>query len=431
MSNFDAGKMMNTKQRVVIIGGGFGGLYTARALRKAAVSIVLIDKRNFHLFQPLLYQVATGALSPANIATPLRAILKHQPNVTTLLGEVEDIDAQARQVKLQDGTQIGYDLLIIAAGVRYNYFGNEQWEKFAPSLKTIEDATEIRRKVLNAFEQAEKSTDAEHIKELLTFVVIGGGPTGVELAGALGEIAHHTLKHDFRRIDTTKTQVILLEGTDRILPPYQPDLSRRAAKDLARLGVTVRTNCMVTDIQPNSVTIKVGDKTEKIATQVTLWAAGVQGVTLAKKIAAATGAELDRSGRIVVEATCQIKNHPEIFVIGDLANFSHQDGKPLPGVAQVAIQQGKYVASLIEAQLAGQTLPPFQYKDLGSMATIGRSAAVAEMGNLHLVGLLGWLAWLFVHLINLVEFENRLLILLQWGWSYATHNRAARLITGK
>ena len=431
MSNFDAGKMMNTKQRVVIIGGGFGGLYTVRALRKAAVSIVLIDKRNFHLFQPLLYQVATGALSPANIATPLRAILKHQPNVTTLLGEVEDIDAQARQVKLQDGTEIGYDLLIIATGVRYNYFGNEQWEKFAPSLKTIEDATEIRRKVLNAFEQAEKSTDAEHIMELLTFVVIGGGPTGVELAGALGEIAHHTLKHDFRRIDTTKTQVILLEGTDRILPPYQPDLSRRAAKDLAMLGVTVRTNCMVTDIQPNSVTIKVGDKTEKIATQVTLWAAGVQGVTLAKKIAAATGAELDRSGRIVVEATCQIKNHPEIFVIGDLANFSHQGGKPLPGVAQVAIQQGKYVASLIEAQLAGQTRPPFQYKDLGSMATIGRSAAVAEMGNLHLVGLLGWLAWLFVHLINLVEFENRLLILLQWGWSYATHNRAARLITGK
>ncbi|MFN8446826.1 MAG: NAD(P)/FAD-dependent oxidoreductase [Caldilineaceae bacterium] len=417
--------------RVVIVGGGFGGLYATQSLRKAAVSIVLIDKRNFHLFQPLLYQVATGALSPANIAAPLRAILKHQSNVTTLLGEVVDIDPKQRTLQLAEGNQVEYDTLIVAAGVRYNYFGNEKWAELAPSLKTIEDATEIRRRVLTAFEQAEKSTDPDQIRAYLTFVIIGGGPTGVELAGALGEIAHHTLRNNFRHIDPATAQILLIEGSDRVLPPYTPKSSQRASVDLQRLGVTVRTNCMVTDIQPDSVKIKCGDEVETIPTCTVLWAAGVQGVPLAKKLAAATGATLDRAGRIMVDANCNIKDHPNIFVIGDLANFSNQDGKPLPGVAQVAIQQGKYVANVIEAKLAGQPVPPFVYKDLGNMATVGRAAAVAELGSVHLDGLIGWLAWLFVHLINLIEFENRVLVLFQWGWSYLTRNRAARLITGE
>ena len=422
---------MANYHRVVVVGGGFGGLYATQSLRKAPVSIVLIDKRNFHLFQPLLYQVATGALSPANIAAPLRAILKHQSNVTTLLGEVVDIDVKQRTLQLVEGNQVEYDTLIVAAGVRYNYFGNEKWAALAPSLKTIEDATEIRRRVLTAFEQAEKSTDPNQIRAYLTFVIIGGGPTGVELAGALGEIAHHTLKNNFRHIDPAAAQILLIEGSDRVLPPYTPGSSQRAAQDLKNLGVTERTNCLVTDIQPDSVTIKCGDEVEVLPTCTVLWAAGVQGVPLAKKLAEATGAALDRAGRIMVEANCSIKAHPNIFVIGDLANYSHQDGKPLPGVAQVAIQQGKYVANVIEAQLAGQPVPTFVYKDLGNMATIGRAAAVAELGNVHLDGLIGWLAWLFVHLINLVEFENRVLVLFQWGWSYLTRNRSARLITGE
>lgn len=417
--------------QVVIVGGGFGGLHAAQSLRKAPVSVVLIDKRNFHLFQPLLYQVATGALSPANIAAPLRAILKQQSNVTTLLGEVVDIDVKQRTLQLAEGNQIGYDTLIVAAGVRYNYFGNEKWAELAPSLKTIEDATEIRRRVLTAFEQAEKSTDPNQIRAFLTFAIIGGGPTGVELAGALGEIAHHTLKNNFRHIDPATAQILLIEGADRVLPSFTPKSSERATKDLQRLGVTVRTQCLVTDIQPDSVKIKCGDEVETIPTGTVLWAAGVQGVPFAQKLAAATGATLDRAGRIVVEANCSIKDYSNIFVIGDLANYSHQGGKPLLGVAQVAIQQGKYVANVIEAQLAGQPVPPFVYKDPGNMATIGRAAAVAELGRVQLEGLIGWLAWLFVHLINLVEFENRVLVFFQWGWSYLTRNRAARLITGQ
>lgn len=422
---------MANYHRVVVVGGGFGGLYATQSLRKAPVSIVLIDKRNFHLFQPLLYQVATGALSPANIAAPLRAILKHQSNVTTLLGEVVDIDVKQRTLQLVEGNQVEYDTLIVAAGVRYNYFGNERWAALAPSLKTIEDATEIRRRVLTAFEQAEKSTDPNQIRAYLTFVIIGGGPTGVELAGALGEIAHHTLKNNFRHIDPAAAQILLIEGSERVLPPYAPSSSQRAARDLQNLGVTVRTHCLVTDIQPDSVKIKCGDEVETIPTCTVLWAAGVQGVPLAKKLAEATGATLDRAGRVMVEANCSIKDYPNIFVIGDLANYSHQDGKPLPGVAQVAIQQGKYVANVIEARLAGQPAPNFVYKDLGNMATVGRAAAVAELGKVHLDGLIGWLAWLFVHLINLVEFENRVLVLFQWGWSYLTRNRSARLITGE
>ncbi len=420
---------MTNQQRIVIIGGGFGGLHAATSLRNVDANITLIDRRNFHLFQPLLYQVATGALSPANIAAPLRDILKKQKNTEVLLAEVQDFDLANQEVILADG-RIPYDTLILAAGVRHHYFGNDQWESSAPGLKTIEDATEIRRRVLLAFETAERETDPDEIRKWLTFVVIGGGPTGVELAGALGEIANHTLKHNFRHIDPASAKVILLEGTDRILPPYPIDLSARAAESLTKLGVTVRTNAIVTDIQPDRVTIRTGDQTEIIDAHTVLWGAGVQGSPLGRRLATAAGAELDRAGRIIVQPDLTLPNHPEIFVIGDLANDTHQTGKPLPGVAQVAMQQGRYVARVIQARQEGQTLPPFHYRDLGNMATIGRAAAVADLGRLHFSGWIGWMMWLFIHLLYIVQYQSRLLVFIQWGWSYITRNRAARLITG-
>ena len=420
---------MSKQQRVVIIGGGFGGLHVATSLRHDDVQVTLIDRRNFHLFQPLLYQVATGALSPANIAAPLRDIMKNQKNTEVLLAEVVDFDVDNHEVILTDG-RIGYDTLILAAGVRHHYFGNDQWEESAPGLKTIEDATEIRRRVLLAFETAERETDPEEIKKWLTFVVVGGGPTGVELAGALGEIANHTLKNNFRHIYPASAKVILLEGTDRVLPPYATDLSARAAESLHKLGVTVRTNAIVTDIQPDSVSIRSGDHIETIAAHTVLWGAGVQGSPLGRRLAETTGAELDRAGRIVVQPDLSLPNHPEIFVIGDLANFAHQTGKPLPGVAQVAMQQGKYVARLIQSPLDRELVQPFQYRDLGNMATIGRASAVAEVGRLHFSGWIGWMMWLFIHLLYIVQFQSRILVLTQWAWSYVTRNRAARLITG-
>lgn len=420
---------MANQQRVVIIGGGFGGLHAATSLRKADVHVTLLDRRNFHLFQPLLYQVATGALSPANIAAPLRDILKGQKNTEVLLAEVMDFDVAKKEVILSDG-RIPYDTLILSAGVRHAYFGNDQWEEVAPGLKTIEDATEIRRRVLLAFETAERETDPDEIRKWLTFVVVGGGPTGVELAGALGEIANSTLKNNFRHIDPSTAQVIMLEGMDRVLPPYPADLSAEAAKSLRKLGVTVRTGTMVTDIQPDSVTIRTGDQTETIQSHTVLWGAGVQGSPLGRRLAAATGAELDRAGRIIVQPDLSLPNHPEIMVIGDLANFPHQTGKPLPGVAQVAMQQGTYAARVIQARLKGETLPPFHYRDLGSMATIGRASAVADLGRLHFSGLIGWMMWLFIHLMYIVQFQSRILVFIQWGWNYFTRNRAARLITG-
>lgn len=421
---------MTNQQRIVIIGGGFGGLHAATSLRRADVHVTLIDRRNFHLFQPLLYQVATGALSPANIAAPLRDILKKQKNTEVLLAEVVDFDLDQRQVILADG-RVPYDTLILAAGVRHHYFGNEQWEANAPGLKTIEDATEIRRRVLLAFETAERETDPEEIKKWLTFVVVGGGPTGVELAGALGEIANYTLKNNFRHIDPATAKVILVEGTDRVLPPYPTDLSARAAGSLRKLGVTVRTNAIVTDIQPDSVTIRTDDQTEMIDAHTVLWGAGVQGSPLGRKLATSAGAEMDRAGRIIVQPDLSLPNHPEIFVIGDLANYAHQTGKPLPGVAQVAMQQGHYAARVIQARQAGQTLPPFQYRDLGNMATIGRAAAVADLGRFHFSGWLGWVMWLFIHLLYIVQYQSRILVLIQWAWNYFTRNRAARLITGE
>jgi len=421
---------MEKAHNVVIIGGGFAGLYAAQSLANAPLQVTLIDRRNFHLFQPLLYQVATGSLSPANIASPLRVILNTQKNARVLLAEVIDIDVASRSVILRDG-KIGYDTLIVAAGSRHHYFGHDEWEHSAPGLKTIEDATEMRRRIFLAFETAERESDPARIREWLTFVIVGGGPTGVELAGALGEIVNDILKHDFRRLNPADVRILLVEGDDRILPPYPPTLSSRAAVYLARLGVTVRTGAVVTDIQPGAVTIRSREKPETIPCRTVLWAAGVRASFLGRIIAEKTGASLDRSGRVIVEPDLSLPNHPEIFAIGDLANYPHQTGKPLPGVATVAIQQGRYVARLLQNRIRGKQTEPFRFNDRGSMAIIGRAAAVAEFGRIRCSGFSAWLIWLFVHLIQLIEFENRLLVLIQWAWYYFTRSRAARLITGE
>ena len=421
---------MATRQRVVILGGGFGGLSAARTLKNAPVDVTLIDRCNFHLFQPLLYQVATGSLSPANISGPLRQVLKHNKNTTVLLGEAIDIDPANHQVILSDGA-VGYDTLIVATGSSHQYFGHDEWEKFAPGLKTIEDATDMRARILLAFEAAERETDPEKLKQWMTFVIVGAGPTGAELAGALGEIANDTLKHDFRRINPTEARIILVEGTDRVLPSYPPKLSEAARKMLERLKVMVRTGAMVTDIKAHAVTIKRGDHTEIIPTRTVLWAAGVLASPLGLALAKRAGAKTDRAGRVLVDPDMTIPGHPEIFVIGDLSSFTHQTGKPLPGVAQPAIQQGRYVAKVIERRLRGEKTAPFHYFDKGNLATIGRGAAVADLNFITLAGLPAWLVWLFVHLMYIVEFKNRLLIFMQWMWLYITFDRAARLITGK
>lgn len=421
---------MANRHHVVIVGGGFGGLYAAQFLRRAPVDVTLIDRRNFHLFQPLLYQVATGGLSPANIAAPLRYVLRKQKNARVLLGEVTTFDADRRRVHLAGGRDVPYDTLIVAAGAGHNYFGNPQWQAHAPGLKTVEEATDIRRRVLCAFEEAEREPDPERVRALLTFVVIGAGPTGVELAGALAELSRHSLRHDFRHIDPTAARVILLDAADRVLPAFPPDLSAKARVALERLGVTVRTGVRVADIGPDSVAVSTGNRTETIPTRTTLWAAGVQASPLGRALADATGAPTDRTGRVTVGPDLALSSHPEICVIGDLAHCVDADGRPLPGVAPVAMQQGKYVAKLIRARLKGQTRPPFRYRDRGTMATIGRSAAVADLGWIRFAGFPAWLAWLFVHLIYLIEFQNRILVLIQWAWNYLTWNRGARLIVG-
>ena len=421
---------MEHVHRVIIIGGGFGGLHAAKKLKRAPVRVTLLDRRNFHLFQPLLYQVATGALSPANIAAPLRAVLKNQKNAQVLLAEVRDIDVANRIVVLADGSA-SYDTLIVAAGARHHYFGHPEWEQFAPGLKTIEDATAIRRRILLAFEKAEREVDMERRRAHLTFVVVGGGPTGVELAGAIGELAHYTLRGNFQHINPADAQILLIEGTDRILPPYVPKLSAKAAESLLRMGVTVKTGTVVTAIEENAVTVRCNEQIERIPTDTILWAAGVDASPLSRVLATATGAALDRAGRITVQPDLTLPGHAEVFVIGDMANFSHQDGKPLPGVAPVAMQQGKYVAKLIEGRLRDETLPPFRYKNLGNMATIGRAAAVVDFGWIRFSGFFAWMAWLFVHLMNLIAFGNRVLVLMQWAGNYITRNRSARLITGE
>lgn len=415
---------------VVIVGGGFGGLYAAKALKRAPVKVTLIDKRNFHLFQPLLYQVATGTLSPADISSPLRAVLNQNKNTKVQMGAVIDIDPDLRKVILSN-EELTYDTLIVATGVSHHYFGNDQWAETAPGLKTVEDALEMRRRIFLAFEAAEKETDPEKRRAWLTFVVVGGGPTGVELAGALSELAYSTLKSDFRNIDTAEAQILLLEGMDRLLPPYPPELSAKAETSLERLGVTVRTRTLVTNIENNVVTLRDGEQIEQIPAQTILWAAGVKASAMGKVLAKRTGAELDRTGRVVVEPDLSVPGHPNIFVVGDLANFPHQDGKPLPGVAPVAMQQGKYVANLIKVRLANKSLPAFRYFDYGSLAVIGRNSAVVNFRQLRLTGLLAWLIWVFVHIYYLIEFDNKLVVMIQWGWNYFTRKRGARLITGE
>jgi NADH dehydrogenase len=422
---------MTEVHRVVILGGGFGGLAAARSLGNVPVQVTLVDRRNFHLFQPLLYQVATGWLSPANISSTLRALLKRQNNARVLLGEVEHIDTMRRCVSLEGGTaEIAYDTLIVATGSQPFYFGNDHWEAIAPGLKTIEDATTIRSRIFVAFEAAEREGDPAKIPGLLTFAIVGGGPTGVELAGALGEIAHDTLKHDFRHIDPSKTRILLLEGGERILPTYPAELSAKAAASLAKLGVTVRVKALVSDIRPDVLVIKQGEGSENIPCRTVIWAAGVKASPLGRAIAQSTGASVDRAGRITVEPDLTIAGHPEIFVIGDLASCVHDTGKPLPGVAPVALQQGKYVARVIAARIKAKPIEKFHYRDRGNMAIVGHASAVADMGRLRFAGYLAWLAWLFVHLVNLIEFQNKILVLVQWGWYYFSRNRAARLITG-
>ncbi len=406
---------------MVIVGGGFGGLYAARALARQPVRVTLLDRRNHHLFQPLLYQVATAALNPSDIAVPLRSVLRKATNITVLLAEVARVDLAGRRVVLDRG-EIGYDALVLAAGASHSYFGHDDWEVLAPGLKTLEDALEIRRRVLLAYEAAERESDGAERQALLTFVVIGGGPTGVELAGALGEISRQTIARDFRLIDPTKARIVLLEGGPRILTTFPESLSHRAEDALRRIGVEVRTQAIVTRVTTDAVWLRG----EQIRARTVLWAAGVAAAPLARTL----GAPLDRSGRVLVEPDLSIPGHPEAFAIGDMCAFLHQTGAPLPGVAPVAIQQGRAVADNVWRRLHGQPTRPFRYRDRGNMATIGRAAAVAVVGGLRLSGLVAWLAWLLVHIMFLIGFRNRFLVLFEWAWAYVTWHRGARLITG-
>jgi len=408
------------RPHVVIVGGGFGGLYAARALAGRPVRVTLLDRRNHHLFQPLLYQVATAALNPSDIATPLRSILRRAANVTVLLAEVEAVDLAARRLVL-DGDPLDYDALVLAAGAGHSYFGHDDWEPLAPSLKTLEDALEIRRRVLVAYEEAEREQDRAEQRALLTSVVIGGGPTGVELAGALAEISRETIARDFRLIDPTKARIVLLEGGPRLLAAFPDPLPARAAAALTRIGVEVRTGATVTRVTPDAVWIGG----EQIRARTVLWAAGVAAAPLTRTL----GVPLDRAGRVLVERDLSIPGHPEAFAIGDLCALTGDDGHPLPGLAPVALQQGRAAARNVLHRLAGEPTEPFRYHDRGSMATIGRAAAVAVVGRFRLSGLIAWLAWLFVHIAFLIGFRNRFLVLFQWAWAYITWQRGARLIT--
>ena len=447
-----------TAHRVVIVGSGFGGLNAAQALARAPVSITVIDRKNHHTFQPLLYQVATAGLSPGEIAAPIRSILSRHKNAEVLMGEVTGFDLERRVVQIavqnnaqndaQDDLQnevqeIPYDSLVVAAGASHAYFGHDEWQALAPGLKTIEDALEIRRRVLLAFELAEREASAGESRDPLNFVVVGAGPTGVELAGTLAEICRHALAHDFRTIDPSRTRIHLIEGGPHVLPAYPEDLSRSALEQLQRLGVEVLTSTMVTKIEPGVICMRgttggtsvAEAKQTKMNAAVILWAAGVAASPLGKKL----GVPVDRAGRVLVNPDLSLPNHPEVFVIGDLAALNDASGKLLPGVAPVAILEGRYVAKLIRGEVerarsSGEpksaTRPPFHYHDKGSLATIGRSAAIAQFGKIHISGFIAWLAWLFVHILFLIGFQNRVLVFIQWAWSYFTYERGARLITG-
>jgi NADH dehydrogenase len=413
---------------VVILGGGFAGLYAAKALAgRPGVAVTLIDRRNFHLFQPLLYQVATGSLSPGDIAAPIRAVLAGAANVHVLDGEVTDFDVAGRAVLLGD-RRVEYDTLLVATGVSHHYFGHDDWAPFAQGLKTVEDALAMRARIFGAFEAAEWSEEAAERAAALTFVVVGAGPTGVELSGSLGELARHTLRRDFRNIDTRSARILLVEGTDRVLPTYPADLAAAARASLEHLGVTVRVNTLVTEVSARHVTVRHGDDEEHIACRTVLWAAGVRASPLGALLAQQTGVSLDRSGRVQVQPDLTLAGHPEILVLGDLA-LAWQDGEQLPGVAQVAMQSGAYAARLIVARQAGRTLPPFRYRNKGNLAVIGRNAAVADLGRFRFAGSLAWLVWVFVHITYLIEFDSKLRVMLQWAWTYFTRRQGARLIT--
>lgn len=409
------------RPHVLILGGGFAGIYAAKSLRHAPVTVTVVDRRNHHLFQPMLYQVATAGLNPSDIASPIRSILRGAANIEVLLAEVSGIDVERRQVTLSDGGTIGYDYLIVATGARHSYFGHDEWERLAPGLKSLEDALTIRRRVLVAFEQAERETDPVRRHTYLTFVIVGGGPTGVEMAGAVAEIRRYALQADFRHIDPREATVMLLEGGPRLLPSYPDRLSDAAKHELRRLGVEVRTETLVTDIRPGSVSAAGWT----IPTQTVIWAAG----NTASPILRCLDAPLDAAGRVIVEPDCTIPGHPEVFVLGDAAAFHHQDGGPLPGICPVAIQMGEYTARAIRGDLAGRPRRAFSYWDKGQLAVIGRGQAVADIWKLRFSGFIAWLIWIFVHIFFLIGFRNRVLVLLQWAWSYVTYRRGARLIT--
>jgi NADH:ubiquinone reductase (H+-translocating) len=414
--------------RVVVVGGGFGGLQAALALRHAPVELTLLDRRNFHLFQPLTYQVATGALSPGEIAYPLRAIFTRDRNVRVLLAEVADFDLDAHEVQLRSvgdvpaPATLGYDTLIVAGGSRYSYFGHDDWSEHAAEVKSLESALVVRSRLLSAFEAAEEEQDADRRAAWLTFVVVGAGPTGVEMAGQIGELARDTLRHDFRAIDPRDARILLVEVADRVLTTFPPSLSAKAARSLEKLGVTVLTGRTVTGIDAESVTVD----DERIPSRTVVWAAGVTASSLAARLGELTNAERDRAGRVTVGPDLTLPGHPEVFALGDMVRIGET---VLPGVAPVAMQEGRYAARVVRDRLAGKTTPPFEYHDKGNLATIGRAAAVADIKGLHLSGFLAWITWLVVHLWYLVGFQNRILVFIRWSVSFLTHGRGDRLIT--
>jgi NADH dehydrogenase len=414
---------MAGRPRILILGGGFAGLYTARGLKHVEADVIVIDRHNYHLFQPLLYQVATAGLNPSDIAAPIRGILGRQKNVSVVLGEAAAVNVEEKRVQLADGASLAYDHLVVATGATHSYFGHPEWEQVAPGLKTIDDALEIRRRVLLAFEAAEREPDPDKQQALLTFVIIGGGPTGVELAGTLTEIARKTMVRDFRNIRPESARILLIEGKDRVLPVYPPDLSEKARKQLVELGVDVIVSAIVTDVTDHDV--KIGDRV--IPTRTVLWGAGVQASPLARSL----GVPLDRAGRVLVEPDLTIPGHPDVFVIGDLAAAQQHDGSFVPGVAPAAIQEGQHTALNLERAVEGQPLRAFKYRNKGSLATIGRAAAVADFGRVRFGGFLAWMAWLVIHIFFLIGFRNRFLVITQWAWAYLTYQRGARLITGK
>jgi NADH dehydrogenase len=422
---------MEQRHRVIILGGGFGGLNAAQKLKRASVEVTLIDRRNFHLFQPLLYQVATGSLSPGEIAAPLRGVLSRQKNTQVLLGEAVDMDPDAKCVILRDGASFPYDSLIVSTGSQTSYYGNDGWREWAPSLKSVEEATAIRHKILYAFECAERSMNEEDARSWLTFVIVGAGATGLELAGALAEIANETLKNDFRHINPREARIILMEGGQRVLAAFPEDLSVKAEGLVSRLGVEVKKGVLVSCIDAEGVTYKFGDESKRLPARTVLWAGGVTTNEFGRKLGERTKADTDRSGRIKVNPDLTVPGYPDIFIAGDLALSLGKDGKPLPGVAQVAIQGGGYAAKTIRARLKGKKdIKPFHYFNKGDMAVIGRAAAVANILGFHLAGFFAWLTWLFIHLIYIVEFQSRVLVFVQWGFEYLTFSRGARLITG-